>query len=222
MPQRPLPAELLCRRPGNGWPGQLVVRVASVSERQAKRPAGRFLASNRPYCRYTGRPAKTEYIHFRNVRSRSAGFSRRVGSYHADTLKDRERGVHGVDNAVRRSIIIVFGAGRLSALEAAMYAVIDDRGNQVKVSAGDVVDLDLLAVEAGSEVIFDRVLVYSDESGVKIGKPTVEGASVVGEVIGEVKGRKVYGVSFRRRKNSKVRKGHRQKYSRVEIKEIRA
>lgn len=103
-----------------------------------------------------------------------------------------------------------------------MYAVIDDRGNQIKVTAGEVLDIDLLGEEAGSEIVFDRVLLYSDDSGVKIGKPTVEGVEVVAEVVGDVKGKKIYGVSFRRRKNSKVRKGHRQKYSRIRIKEIRA
>lgn len=103
-----------------------------------------------------------------------------------------------------------------------MYAVIDDRGNQIKVAAGEVLDIDLLGEEAGSEIVFDRVLLYSDDSGVKVGKPTVEGVEVVAEVVGDVKGKKIYGVSFRRRKNSKVRKGHRQKYSRIRIKEIRA
>ena len=103
-----------------------------------------------------------------------------------------------------------------------MYAVINDRGNQIKVAAGEVLDVDLLGKEAGSEVVFDRVLLYSDDSGVKVGKPTVEGVEVVAEVVGDVKGKKIYGVSFRRRKNSKVRKGHRQKYSRIRIKEIRA
>ncbi len=103
-----------------------------------------------------------------------------------------------------------------------MYAVIDDRGNQLKVSPGEIVELDLMNADPGSEIVFDRVLVYSDDDGVKVGKPTLEGAEVVAEVLGESKGRKVHGVSFRRRKNSKVRKGHRQKYSRVKIKSIRA
>lgn len=103
-----------------------------------------------------------------------------------------------------------------------MYAVIDDRGNQIKVVQGEIIDVDLMDVEEGGEIVFERVLLYSDDSGVKVGKPAVEGVQVVAEMLGEVKGKKVYGVSFRRRKNSRVRKGHRQHYSRIKIKEIKA
>jgi large subunit ribosomal protein L21 len=104
-----------------------------------------------------------------------------------------------------------------------MYAVIDDRGNQVKVTQGEVVGLDLdTNAEPGSEVVFERVLLYSGDDGIKVGKPVVEGVTVVAEIIGAVKGKKVHGVSFRRRKNSKVRKGHRQQYTKVRIKEIKA
>jgi len=103
-----------------------------------------------------------------------------------------------------------------------MYAVINDRGNQIRVVEGEILDVDLLEAEAGSEIVFGEVLLCSDDSGVKVGKPALEGVEVVAEVLGESKGKKVHGVSFRRRKNSKVRKGHRQHFSRVRIKEIRA
>ncbi len=101
-----------------------------------------------------------------------------------------------------------------------MYAVIDDRGNQIRVAEGEIVEIDLMDAEPGAEIVFDKVLLASSDSGVTVGKPSIEGARVVAEVLGKSKGRKVYGVSFRRRKNSKVRKGHRQHYSRVRIKEI--
>lgn len=103
-----------------------------------------------------------------------------------------------------------------------MYAVIDDRGNQVKVAEGQVLNVDVMDGEKGTEVTFDRVLLLSGDSGVKIGAPLVEGASVTAEIIGEVKGKKVWGISFRKRKSSKVRKGHRQRYTKVKIKEIKA
>ena len=103
-----------------------------------------------------------------------------------------------------------------------MYAVLDDRGNQIKVTQGEVIEVDILDAEPGQEVVFDRVLLLSDESGLKIGKPVLDGASVTAEVLGEVKGKKVWGVSFRRRKSSKVRKGHRQRYTKVRVKEIKA
>jgi large subunit ribosomal protein L21 len=103
-----------------------------------------------------------------------------------------------------------------------MYAVIDDRGNQIKVSQGEVLAIDLTEAEPGTELIFDKVLLYSDDSGVKIGQPAIAGAKVVAEVIGPEAGKKVYGMTFRRRKNSKVRKGHRQHYTQIRIKEITA
>ena len=103
-----------------------------------------------------------------------------------------------------------------------MYAVVEHKGSQIKVTQGEVVNVDLLDIEPGQEVVFDRVLLLSGESGVKIGKPAVDGASVVAEVLGEVKGKKTWGVSFPRRKSSRVRKGHRQKYTKIRIKEIKA
>lgn len=103
-----------------------------------------------------------------------------------------------------------------------MYAVIDDRGSQLKVAEGEVVEVDVIQAEAGSEVTFDRVLLLSGDSGVKVGAPLIEGACVTAEVIGESKGKKVWGISFRKRKSSKVRKGHRQRYTKIRIKEIKA
>lgn len=103
-----------------------------------------------------------------------------------------------------------------------MYAVIDDRGNQIKVAEGQVLNIDVIQAEAGAELTFDRVLLLSGDAGVKVGAPLVEGASVTAEVIGAVKGKKVWGISFRKRKSSRVRKGHRQQYTKVRIKEIKA
>lgn len=104
-----------------------------------------------------------------------------------------------------------------------MYAVIEDRGNQIKVVDGEVLEVDLMAdAQPGASIVFDKVLLCSGDSGVKVGTPTVEGAEVVAEVLAQTKGKKVYGVSFRRRKSSRVRKGHRQNYTRIRIKEIKA
>lgn len=105
-----------------------------------------------------------------------------------------------------------------------MYAVIEDSGQQFRVSEGDVVDVDLrdLAEDATS-VEFDRVLLVSDESGTKVGTPLVSKAKVVGEILDpEFKGQKVYHYYFRRRKASKRKIGHRQKYLRVRITKISA
>ena len=99
-----------------------------------------------------------------------------------------------------------------------MYAVIEDRGRQAGVRVGDVVACDLNTDwNVGDTVTFDRVLVLSNEGDVKVGTPTVEGASVTGEVLGLAKGPKEVVFRFKRRKNVRVKKGHRQGYTEVKI-----
>ena len=103
-----------------------------------------------------------------------------------------------------------------------MYAVIEDSGQQFRVSQGDVLDVDLRDVPAeAGEVEFDRVLLTSDAGTVRVGTPLVEGAKVVAEVLEpEHKGPKVHIYHLRRRKNSRRKTGHRQRYLRVRITEI--
>ena len=105
-----------------------------------------------------------------------------------------------------------------------MYAVIEDSGQQFRVCQGDVLDVDLRDLaENAKEVTFDRVLLVSDDDDVKIGTPLVTGAKVVAEVIDpEFKGKKVHIYKLRRRKASRTKTGHRQRYLRVRITKIKA
>jgi large subunit ribosomal protein L21 len=105
-----------------------------------------------------------------------------------------------------------------------MYAVIEDSGQQFRVCQGDVLDVDLRELaEDATEVTFDRVLLVSDEDDVKVGTPLVTGAKVVAEVLDpEFKGKKVYIHRLRRRKASRTKTGHRQRYLRVRITSIDA
>lgn len=98
-----------------------------------------------------------------------------------------------------------------------MYAIIADSGRQFKVEEGQMLEIDFRDVNVGDTVTFERVLAVSSEDGFKLGKPTVSGASVTATVIGETKGEKIFIQKFRRRKNSKRRTGHRQKYVKVQI-----
>ncbi len=98
-----------------------------------------------------------------------------------------------------------------------MYAIIADGGRQYKVEEGQILEIDYRDVEAGAEVKFDRVLAVSGEGGLKLGTPTLDGASVSAKVIEQVKGDKLVVQKFRRRKNSKRRNGHRQKFVKVKI-----
>lgn len=101
-----------------------------------------------------------------------------------------------------------------------MYAIISDRNQQTTVHVGDEVLCDLTEAQTGTPVVFDQVLLIGDEGEVKIGKPTLEGATVTGEVLGEVKGKKLVIFRFKRRKNIRRKTGHRQRYTRVRITEI--
>jgi large subunit ribosomal protein L21 len=97
------------------------------------------------------------------------------------------------------------------------YAVIRDRGREYKVSEGDVIEIDRLPGEKGTAVEFDQVVLYSAGDVVEVGQPVVAGAKVTAEVVGEAKGQKEVVLKFRRRKDSRTRKGHRQRYTAVRI-----
>ncbi len=102
------------------------------------------------------------------------------------------------------------------------YAIIQTGGRQFRVQPGDVVDVELLGVEAGKKTTFDEVLLASDDAGVKIGTPLVKGAKVTAEVLEDVKGPKLVSFKYRRRKGYHRTVGHRQKLTRVKVSEIKA
>ncbi len=101
-----------------------------------------------------------------------------------------------------------------------MYAIIETGGKQVKVAEGDVIHCDLLTEEAGKDVTFDKVVLASDGANVKVGAPTVAGATVTGTVLGHGKDKKI--LVFRYKPKKRVRKlnGHRQPYAEVKITKI--
>ena len=109
-----------------------------------------------------------------------------------------------------------------------MYAVIEQGSKQYKVSEGDSINIDLTDVSPDAETIeLNKVLLIGDGEEVKIGTPFLEGAKVTAsfQTSAEdavVKGKKLYPMYFRRRKNSKKRIGHRQKYFQVTIDKIKA
>jgi large subunit ribosomal protein L21 len=99
-----------------------------------------------------------------------------------------------------------------------MYAILNDRGRQHKVTEGQLVQLDKLSAEKGATVTFDKVLLVGGEGGsVKVGSPTVAGAKVTGEVVDHVKGEKT--ISHHRVQTNSLgtRRGHRTQYTVVKI-----
>ena len=91
-----------------------------------------------------------------------------------------------------------------------------------KVEEGQQVEVDFRDAEPGTKIEFDTVLAVSNDDGLTFGTPTVEGATVTAEVVETSKGPKITIVKFRRRKNSKRKTGHRQKYTKVKIEKINA
>ena len=102
-----------------------------------------------------------------------------------------------------------------------MFAVIETGGKQYKVQKGDVIYVEKLAQEENSEVKF-QVVVLGGENGLKIGTPYVEGSSVTGKVLKNGKGKKITVFTYRPKKGSKRKMGHRQPYTKVEISAINA
>ena len=105
-----------------------------------------------------------------------------------------------------------------------MYAVIEDSGQQFRVSEGDELNVDLRDLaENATEIEFDRVLLISGEDGTQVGTPLVKNAKVTAEIVdAEAKGQKIHSYYWRRRKASKRKTGHRQKYISVRISKITA
>lgn len=100
------------------------------------------------------------------------------------------------------------------------YAIIDSGGKQVRVQAGDIVDLELLDLEKGSRFESKAIFFVTDGKKVSHGAPFVSAGKVLGEVIGAVRGPKVISYKYKKRKNYRRKVGHRQDYTRVKITEV--
>lgn len=98
-----------------------------------------------------------------------------------------------------------------------MYAIIATGGKQYRVAEGDLLRIEKLEAEVGSEVVFDRVLMVGSGDDVRVGAPLVDGGSVTATVETHGRGDKVRIVKFRRRKHYRKQMGHRQYYTAVRI-----
>ena len=101
-----------------------------------------------------------------------------------------------------------------------MYAVVETGGKQYKVMVGQTVDVELLGVNEGDTVQFDRVLMVADEGDVRVGRPTVDGARVSATVLGQGRGPKLIAFKYRPKKRYRRKLGHRQGYTRLRVDEI--
>ena len=102
-----------------------------------------------------------------------------------------------------------------------MYAIIATGGKQYKVAEGDIIRVEKLGVEAGETFTFDQVLAVSDDE-LKVGNPTVAGATVSASVVSEGKDKKVIVYKYKRKTGYHKKNGHRQAYTQVKIDKINA
>jgi large subunit ribosomal protein L21 len=101
-----------------------------------------------------------------------------------------------------------------------MYAIIESGGKQYRVAEGDVIRCDLLESEVGSDVTFDKVVLAGGGSDVRVGAPTLSGASVAGTVLRQAQDKKILVFRYKPKKRVRKLRGHRQRFAEVKITKI--
>lgn len=101
------------------------------------------------------------------------------------------------------------------------FVVIRTGGKQYKVAEGDMIEVEKLEQEAGKTLEFPEVLLYADDSGVKVGFPLLDKITVTGEIVSQLKAPKVVAFKFKRRKGYHRTVGHRQKLTQIKITSIK-
>lgn len=99
-----------------------------------------------------------------------------------------------------------------------MYAIIEDCGKQYKVAEGDTIFFEKL--KGKENIIFEKILLISDNENIVIGTPYVKGFKVQGQILGNTKSKKIVVFKMKAKKNYKRKYGHRQNYTKVLIKSI--
>jgi large subunit ribosomal protein L21 len=100
------------------------------------------------------------------------------------------------------------------------YAILEDGGKQYKAVEGTTIEVDLYHSEVGEEIELNRVLLIADGDDVTVGTPTISGAKVQATIVAQVKGPKVVTFKYTPKKRYRVKKGHRQQYTRLQIDSI--
>ena len=98
-----------------------------------------------------------------------------------------------------------------------MYAVVDIAGKQFKIAPNDKILIPSLGKKVGSTVKFDKVLLVGEDNQISVGNPLVSGASVEATVLGHMKDEKVIVFKKKKRKGYRLKRGHRQGYTQIQI-----
>jgi len=102
-----------------------------------------------------------------------------------------------------------------------MYAIVDIAGQQFKVEKGKKIFVHRLSEEEGKKIDFEQVYLIDNDGDIKVGNPTVEGVKVTAKILSHLKGDKVIVFKKKRRKGYRVKKGHRQYLTQIEIQDIK-
>ena len=102
------------------------------------------------------------------------------------------------------------------------YAIVEDGGKQYKAVEGGTIEVDYFAAEAGEQVDLERVLLVVDGDQMSVGTPVVTGVKIQATVVAQVKGPKLIVFRYKPKKRIRVKTGHRQKYTRLQIDTISA
>ena len=97
------------------------------------------------------------------------------------------------------------------------YAIVEDGGKQYKAIEGGTIEVDHFAAEIGEQLDLENVLLISDGEKVQVGTPVVPGAKVQATVVAQVKGPKIVVFKYKPKQRYRVKSGHRQKYTRLQI-----
>lgn len=103
-----------------------------------------------------------------------------------------------------------------------MYAIIETGGKQYRVNEGDVVFVEKLEAKENDTVSFDKVIAVSGDNGITVGNPYVDGAAVNATVVKQGKDKKITVFTYKPKKGSSRKLGHRQPYTKVRIESIKA
>ncbi len=101
-----------------------------------------------------------------------------------------------------------------------MYAIIEVGSKQYNVKKGDILDVEKQVVKKDKEIALDKVILLATDKKIEVGQPYLKDVIVKAELLAQVKGKKVISFKYRRRKSSHWKKGHRQQFTRIKIKEI--
>ncbi|HJX60042.1 MAG TPA: 50S ribosomal protein L21 [Thermodesulfobacteriota bacterium] len=101
-----------------------------------------------------------------------------------------------------------------------MYAVVKTGGKEYRISQGDLIRVEKMEGKAGDRVTMKDILMVSHEGQVQVGNPLLANAVITGEIVQQVKGKKVLIYKMKRRKNYRRTKGHRQTYTYIRVNDI--